>query len=191
MKTIATSLATMLIAANGNLAWAHGAAGDAAKDMPVEREQKPWGVAGQVKNVTRTIDVSMTDRMRFSPEKIDVRQGDTVKFVLRNGGKVLHEFVIGTRKDLDAHAALMVKFPNMEHDQPYMSHSAPGNTDRHHRLEVQQGRQVSLRLPDRRPLTGRHDWKNHGRRPMNRRPTPARSFHPPTLPSQINPQEKP
>jgi len=66
--------------------------------------------------------------MRFSPEKIDVKQGDTLKFVLKNDGKLLHEFVIGTKKDLDEHAALMVKFPNMEHDEPYMAHVAPGKT---------------------------------------------------------------
>ncbi len=41
----------------------------------------------------------------------------------------MHEFVIGTRKDLEEHAAMMmVKFPNMEHDEPYMSHVAPGKT---------------------------------------------------------------
>ena len=38
----------------------------------------------------------------------------------------MHEFVIGDKKDLDEHAALMVKFPNMEHDEPYMAHVAPG-----------------------------------------------------------------
>ena len=91
-------------------------------------EQKPWGIAGTAKAVTRTISVSMTDTMRFSPEKIDVRQGDTLKFVLKNNGKLMHEFVIGTKKDLDEHAALMVRFPNMEHDEPYMAHVAPGKT---------------------------------------------------------------
>ena len=40
----------------------------------------------------------------------------------------MHEFVLGTKKELDEHAALMVKFPNMEHDEPYMAHVAPGKT---------------------------------------------------------------
>jgi uncharacterized cupredoxin-like copper-binding protein len=70
----------------------------------------------------------MTDAMRFTPDRIEVRQGDTVRFVVRNTGKVMHEFVIGTRKELDGHAALMVKFPDMEHDEPYMAHVAPGQT---------------------------------------------------------------
>ncbi|HRA63980.1 MAG TPA: cupredoxin family protein [Burkholderiaceae bacterium] len=128
MKPLQTTIAALMMVAIGNLAWAHGEATHVAKDMPMTIEQKPWGVAGTGKKVTRTISVSMTDSMRFSPEKIDVKQGDTLKFVLRNDGKVMHEFVIGTKKDLDEHAALMVKFPTMEHDEPYMAHVKPGKT---------------------------------------------------------------
>jgi len=128
MKKLNTLLACIILASTGSLAFAHVDAAHAKKDMPMKMEQKPWGIGGTAKAVTRTIAVSMTDTMRFSPEKIDVKQGETVKFVLKNDGKVMHEFVIGTKKDLDEHAALMVKFPNMEHDEPYMSHVAPGKT---------------------------------------------------------------
>ena len=51
-----------------------------------------------------------------------------MKFVIKNNGKVMHEFVLGTKKELDEHAALMVKFPTMEHDEPYMAHVGPGKT---------------------------------------------------------------
>ena len=70
----------------------------------------------------------MTDDMRFSPDRIEVRQGETLRLVLQNNGKLMHEFVIGTKKDLDEHAALMVRFPGMEHDEPYMAHVAPGKS---------------------------------------------------------------
>ena len=40
----------------------------------------------------------------------------------------MHEFVLGTKKELDNHAALMMKFPGMEHSEPYMAHVAPGKT---------------------------------------------------------------
>jgi uncharacterized cupredoxin-like copper-binding protein len=66
--------------------------------------------------------------MRFSPEKLEVKQGETIKFVIKNGGKVMHEMVLGTKKDLDEHAAMMVKFPDMEHEEPYMAHVGPGKT---------------------------------------------------------------
>ncbi len=92
------------------------------------KEQKPWGIAGDARAVRRTIQVSMTDTMRFTPDRIEVREGETVRLVVRNTGKALHELVIGTREELDQHAAMMQKFPNMEHDEPYMAHVAAGKT---------------------------------------------------------------
>jgi Cu/Ag efflux protein CusF len=47
---------------------------------------------------------------------------------VQNKGKVLHELVIGTKAELDAHAALMVRFPDMAHDEPYMAHVGPQKT---------------------------------------------------------------
>ena len=91
-----------------------------------KKEQKAWGIAGDAKAVTRTIEIRMADTMRFSPDRLSVKQGETIKFVIHNDGKMLHELVIGTKKELDEHAALMIKFPNMEHDEPYMTHVKPG-----------------------------------------------------------------
>jgi uncharacterized cupredoxin-like copper-binding protein len=89
-------------------------------------EQKPWGIAGDPKAVSRTIEIGMTDAMRFTPDQLEVRLGETIRFVHTNSGKVMHEFVLGTKQELEEHAALMKKFPGMEHDEPYMSHVAPG-----------------------------------------------------------------
>ena len=108
-------------------AWAHGDEAN-KKTAPVRKEQKGWGIAGDAKSVKRTIRVGMSDSMRFTPNRIELRQGDTVKFVVRNTGKLMHEFVIGTKQENDEHALLMLKFPNMEHDEPYMVHVAPGNS---------------------------------------------------------------
>lgn len=95
---------------------------------PAKKEQKAWGIAAEAKAATRTIEIAMTDNMRFSPDRIEVRQGEVVKFVIQNKGKMLHEMVIGTKPVLDEHAALMVKFPTMEHEEPYMTHVAAGKT---------------------------------------------------------------
>jgi len=95
---------------------------------PVRKEQKAWGIAGDPKAVRRTVRVAMSDSMRFTPDSITVRRGETVRFVFRNDGALLHEFVLGTKRELDEHAALMLKFPNMEHDEPYMAHVPPGKT---------------------------------------------------------------
>ena len=127
MKLIKTLLMAVALATSG-LALAHTDKPHEKKYGLVKKEQKDWGIAGDAKTGIRTVEFRMTDNMRFTPDKLEVRQGETIKFVLRNTGAVMHEFVLGTKKELDEHAALMVKFPTMEHSEPYMAHVAPGKT---------------------------------------------------------------
>lgn len=120
-----------LIAIYAILAWSsasfsHNSSHSTKAHLPPE--QKDWGIVGEAKNVTRTLTITMSDKMRFTPSVLEVKQGETLKLVLKNTGKLLHELVIGTQAELDAHAALMVKFPDMQHDEPYMAHVAPGKT---------------------------------------------------------------
>ena len=105
-------------------ALAHG--DKAMKASPTIKEQKPWGIAGDLSGVKRTVTLTMDDKMRFTPDTLSFKEGETVRFIVKNQGKLLHEMVIGTRAELDAHAALMEKFPNMAHDEPYMAHVDPG-----------------------------------------------------------------
>lgn len=107
---------------------AHQGETHSKKVSQARKEQKAWGIAGDPKAVTRTIEVVMTDNMRFTPDRVEVKEGETIRFVHKNAGKIMHEFVIGTRNELDQHAAMMLKFPNMEHDEPYMAHVGPGKT---------------------------------------------------------------
>lgn len=94
--------------------------------METVAEQTDWGIAGKPAQATRTVTIDMTDSMRFTPDKITVKEGETVRFVVNNKGRMLHEMVIGTADKLREHAAQMAKFPGMEHDEPYMVHVAPG-----------------------------------------------------------------
>ena len=124
---ITTALAMALVIGAG-VVHAHGDEKHAKPAGAVVKEQKAWGIAGDAKAAKRTVDVGMSDNMRFTPDRLDVREGETVRFRVRNTGKVMHEFVIGTKAENDKHAELMVKFPTMEHDEPYMAHVAPGKT---------------------------------------------------------------
>jgi uncharacterized cupredoxin-like copper-binding protein len=125
---VAAAAAAVTLPFLAHNARAHTDKPHASKAGPVRKEQKDWGIAGDAKNAKRSIEVGMADNMRFTPERIEVRQGETVKFVIRNTGKVMHEFVIGTKAENARHATMMVKFPNMEHDEPYMAHVPPGKT---------------------------------------------------------------
>ena len=127
MNGFKTILLAATLATSG-VVLAHGDATHAKKAAAVKKEQKDWGIAGNAKAGMRSITITMTDNMRFTPDRIDVRQGETVKIMLKNSGKMLHEFVLGTKKELDEHAELMLKFPTMEHDEPYMAHVPVGKT---------------------------------------------------------------
>jgi len=51
------------------------------QDMP--KEQKEWGIGGDAKAVTRTIEITMLDTMRFVPEQITVKQGETIRLTVK------------------------------------------------------------------------------------------------------------
>ena len=101
--------------ANGNHAGGHGG---------VEAIGKP-GLAAQV---TRTVNVDMTDDMRFHTSKIAVKQGETIRFVAKNSGQIKHEMVLGTAKELKDHYEVMKKNPEMEHADENMVTVAPGQS---------------------------------------------------------------
>lgn len=128
MKKFSYFSIAVLLASASTLAFSHGDEAHAGKAGPVKKEQKEWGIAGDASAIKRTVTLSMSDSMRFTPDKIDVKQGETIRFVIKNSGKLMHELVIGKKKDLDEHAALMMKFPGMEHEEPYMAHVASGKT---------------------------------------------------------------
>jgi uncharacterized cupredoxin-like copper-binding protein len=84
------------------------------------------GQPGDPKKVSRTINVEMTDTMRFNPSSIKVKRGETIKFVAKNIGKIKHEMVLGTAKELKEHAEMMRKMPGMEHDDANQVAVEPG-----------------------------------------------------------------
>jgi uncharacterized cupredoxin-like copper-binding protein len=52
----------------------------------------------------RAIAVNMTDGLKFEPTNIQVRKGETVRFVLSNLGKTTHEFMVGPADKVAADA---------------------------------------------------------------------------------------
>ena len=95
----------------------------------ISTEQTAFGREGDPKKVSRTINVDMSDKMRFAPAQLTVKLGETVRFRVKNSGQVMHEMVLGTMDELKAHAEMMRKHPGMEHDEPYMAHVPPGKTE--------------------------------------------------------------
>ena len=57
-----------------------------------------------------------------------MKRGETIRFIVKNTGKLKHEMVLGTIEELKAHAELMRKFPEMEHADPNQVSVEPGKT---------------------------------------------------------------
>ena len=112
------------------LAYAHGAEAPSDKQAidHAHAEDSAFGKAADPKKTKRIIHIEMSDKLRFIPDKITLKRGAAVKFVIKNTGQMKHEFVLGTLDELKEHSALMKKFPGMEHDEPSMASVAPGKS---------------------------------------------------------------
>lgn len=66
------------------------------------------GSPANADEATRTIKIEMTDN-RYDHGQIDLRKGEVVRFVVHNGGQLVHEFNIGTREMHAAHQDEMLK----------------------------------------------------------------------------------
>lgn len=64
------------------------------------------GSPGKKSAVSRTIKVTMFDNY-YEPAEIEVKEGETIKFVIVNAGTLVHEFNIGTPEAHVAHAPEM------------------------------------------------------------------------------------
>ena len=129
MKGIPPAIILALSTAIAGAAWGHGGDSNKANNKPAQTAaETAFGKPGDPKKVTHTINIDMRDAMEYLPNGLRLKAGDTVKFVVRNSGRMMHELVLGTMEDLKEHAELMRKNPGMEHDEPYMAHVAPGKT---------------------------------------------------------------
>ena len=81
------ALRTPLVLAGCLLALSFDAVADAAHAYA-------FGQAAPASKATRTVEVTLQD-ISFSPKSIDVKAGETVRFVLVNKGQLLHEFNLG------------------------------------------------------------------------------------------------
>lgn len=94
--------------------------------MHKDAHESMAGRAGDLAKVDRTIPVEMNDTMRFTPDKISVKAGETVRFFVVNKGKLPHEMVIGMPDEIETHAAMMKKMPGMVHQEANQITLEPG-----------------------------------------------------------------
>jgi len=105
-KTIVACAFSATVAFATTQAWAAGShsGGHSGKEA--------IGEPGKVSKATRSVEIKMFDNY-YEPENISVKEGETVRFVVRNDGEFVHEFAIGTAAMHASHQKEMMMM--MEH----------------------------------------------------------------------------
>jgi len=87
------------------------------------------GVPAKASQASKTIQVSMDDSMRFNFASVpNLKDGDIIRFVVTNDGKIDHEFSIGDEQEQSKHREMMRKMPNMVHEDGNTITVKPGET---------------------------------------------------------------
>lgn len=123
-KSAATILRGLAMAAAFVLAAASLAAADQGHGLA-------FGEPGKVSQVSRTMTITMRD-VSYQPKTIMVRSGETIRFVLKNTGGLLHEFNLGTPEMHAAHRKEMAEMlksgmitaTGINHAMMHMDHSS-------------------------------------------------------------------
>lgn len=98
-----------------------------AHSMGGGTEWAAFGEPGKADAVSRTVAVTAQD-MRYSMRSLEVKPGETIRFVITNKGPSKHEFVIGNRAFHANHIKEMEAMPDMPMDEANSVDVAPGKT---------------------------------------------------------------
>lgn len=115
LAVLAVGIFSTMAGASGTHSGGHGAAGTI-------------GQPGKAERVSRTVTITMLDSMRYRPARVTVTKGETIRFIVKNAGRMKHELVLGTEKELQEHYEVMKKNPEMEHEDDNMVTVQPGGT---------------------------------------------------------------
>lgn len=101
--------------ASGNHHHSHNENGNTSMNM---QHQFAAGQPGMAAEVDRTIKIKAMDTMRYDQNEIQVKAGETIRFIVTNTGNLAHEFSIGDVNEQKEHADMMKQMPNMKHEDP-------------------------------------------------------------------------
>jgi len=90
-----------------------------------------FGKPGEAAQADRTVEINLGD-MYFEPESVEVKAGETVRFLVKNQGSLLHELNLGTAAMHAEHQREMLKMQQsgmltptgMNHAMGQMDHGA-------------------------------------------------------------------
>lgn len=124
MKRIMSIVGAAFVLGLAGLVSGHAGPGEAGHGHAAYSAGEP----GNPKRPARIVQVTMREtdgKMMFVPDRVEVKRGEQIRFVLRNNGALDHEFVLATAAENVKHAEEMKKNPEMEHDDPNAKRLAP------------------------------------------------------------------
>lgn len=83
------------------------------------------GKPGDAAKAARTIKLALVDNM-FLPDEITVKEGETIRFVIKNGGNRKHGIIIGLMADLKKIAKMRREFPDKDFSAEHLIQLEPG-----------------------------------------------------------------
>ena len=89
------------------------------------------GEPGNPKRRFRVVEIVMAEgsgTMTYTPDRIEVKKGEQIKFVLRNVGLLDHEFLVDSVANNARHKKEMEAKPDMQHEEPNGATVKPGAT---------------------------------------------------------------
>ena len=125
-------LAASILLITTSTSFATGTHGDghsnSSEDTHDNVHESPIGGPAKYSPENRQIEVAMDDMMRFyfTPLLDTLKDGEAVTFIIRNEGKIDHEFSIGTADEQKAHMEMMKKMPDMVHHDNTTVSLSPG-----------------------------------------------------------------
>lgn len=109
------------LAAAALLPSAHALAGAGPPGHSHDHETFSAGEPGNPKKPARIVLITMREgdgKMMFIPDRVEIRLGEQIRFMIHNSGELAHEFILASTEENLKHAELMKKNPDMEHDDP-------------------------------------------------------------------------
>lgn len=86
------------------------------------------GRPGMVEAVVRRLNIGIDNNMHFTPDTLQVTQGETVRLRLSNNSSALLAFVLGTPADIDEQGARLQKISGGEPDDASTTRVYPGQS---------------------------------------------------------------
>lgn len=117
----------LALAGVGVMLTVYPALADAGHSHGTSRPGVDMGGPGKAKDVKRTVRIETRDR-DYNVQQVQVRKGETVRFVIVNKSSIRHEFGIARHAEHVEHRKMMEKLPDMVHDDDNVVTIEPGET---------------------------------------------------------------